>query len=77
MELALRGVGVAVAGGRKNNYASRSKRGTRVPALFYSLIDSAKLCGIEPRDCLPKAKLRAVRNPGAATFARDLNLSRP
>ncbi len=35
--------------GRKNHYGSRSERGTRVAALFYSLIESAKLCGVEPR----------------------------
>jgi transposase len=64
----LRGVAV----GRKNHYGSRSERGTHVAALFYSLIESAKLCGVEPRDYLREATLRAVRNPGAATLARDL-----
>jgi hypothetical protein len=32
----------------------------------------AKLCGAEPRAYLRKATLRAVRNPGTATLARDL-----
>ena len=63
--------GVAV--GRKNHYGSRSERGTPVAALFYSLIESAKLCGVEPRGYLREATLRAVRNPGAATLARELN----
>src|SRR5229473_4884011 len=40
-ERGLRGMVV----GRKNHYGSRSKRGTEVAALFYSLIESAKLCG--------------------------------
>ena len=40
--------------------------------LFYSLIESAKLCGVEPRAYLRKATLRAVRNPGTVTLARDL-----
>ncbi|RYG88372.1 IS66 family transposase [bacterium] len=44
--------------GRKNHYGSRSLRGTQVAALFYSLLESAKLAGVEP-----KAYLRA------ATFA--------
>jgi transposase len=35
--------------GRKNHYGSRSQRGTEVAALFYSLIESAKLCGVEPK----------------------------
>ncbi len=64
----LRGVAV----GRKNHHGSRSERGTRVAALFYSLIESAKLCGVEPRAYLREATLRAVRNPGTATLARDL-----
>ena len=49
-----------------------SERGTRVAALFYSLIESAKLCGVEPRAYLREATLRAVRNPGTVTLARDL-----
>ena len=68
VERALRGVAV----GRKNHYGSRSERGTRVAALFYSLIESAKLCGVEPRAYLRDATLRAVRNPGSVTLARDL-----
>lgn len=35
--------------GRKNHYGSRSVRGTEVAATFYSLIESAKLNGIDPR----------------------------
>jgi hypothetical protein len=68
VERALRGVVV----GSENHYGSRSERGTRVAALFYSLIDSAKLCGVEPRAYLLEVTLRAVRNPAAATLARDL-----
>jgi transposase len=62
--------GVAV--GRKNHYGSRSERGTRTAALFYSLIESAKLCRVKPRAYLREATLRAVRNPGTVTLARDL-----
>ena len=54
---------------------SRCERGTRVAALFSSLIESAKLCGVEPRAYLREATLRAVRNPGTATLARDLKPS--
>ncbi len=68
VERALRGVAV----GRKNHYGSRSERGTRTAALFYSLIESAKLCRVEPRAYLREATLRAVRNPGAVTLARDV-----
>ena len=45
-------------------------------ALSYSLIESAKLCGVEPRAYLWKATLRAVRNPGTITLARDLKSPR-
>jgi transposase len=41
--------------GRKNYYGSRSERGYEVAAIFYSLLESAKLCGIDP-----KAYLRAA-----------------
>ena len=44
-------------------------------ALFYSLIESAKLGGIEPRAYLREATLRAVRNPGTVALARDFKSS--
>jgi transposase len=68
VERALHGVAV----GRKNHYGNRSERGRRVAALFYSLIEMTKLCGVEPRAYLREATLRAVRNPGTVTLARDL-----
>jgi transposase len=34
--------------GRKNFYGSHSRGGTQVAAFFYSLFESAKLCGINP-----------------------------
>jgi transposase len=56
-ERALRGVVL----GRKNHYGSRSERGTEVAALFYSLIESAKLSGVEPDAYLRQAAHAAVR----------------
>lgn len=67
-ERALRGVVV----GRKNHYGSRSKRGTQVAALFYSLIDTAKLCGVEPRDYLIQAAKVAIVTPGTVLLPHDL-----
>ncbi len=61
--------------GRRSHYGSQSERGTRTAAVFYSLIESAKLCRVEPRAYLRNATLRAVRNPGAVTLARDLKSS--
>ena len=49
----------------------------RVAALLYSLIESAKLAGVEPRAYLREATLRAVRNPGTVTLARDFKSSEP
>ena len=50
-ERSLRGVVV----GRKNHYGSKSRRGTEVAAVFYSLIESAKLAGIEPHAYMREA----------------------
>lgn len=55
-ERALRGPVV----GRKNHYGSRSRRGTQAAALFYSLLESAKLCGLEPKAYLRAAALAAL-----------------
>jgi transposase len=46
--------------GRKNHYGSRSLRGTEVAALFYSLMESAKLAGVEPKAYLRYAVLSAL-----------------
>lgn len=62
----------AVAVGRKNHYGSRSLRGTQVAAAFYSLIESARLCGVEPAAYLREATLRAIDRPGAVTLPLDL-----
>jgi transposase len=59
-ERALRGVVL----GRKNHYGSRSRRGTEVAALFYSLLESAKLAGVGPHTYLKAATQAALR--GAA-----------
>ena len=67
-ERALRGVVL----GRKNHYGSKSQRGTEVAALFYSLLESAKLSGLEPSRYLAEATRRAIANPGTATLPRDL-----
>lgn len=67
-ERALRGLVV----GRKNHYGSKSLRGTQIAALFYSLLESAKLAGIEPAAYLAEATRRAIANPGTVTLPSDL-----
>jgi transposase len=63
-ERAIRGLVV----GRKNHYGSRSQRGTEVAALFYTLIETAKLRGVEPKAYLQKALMAALITPGAVTL---------
>jgi transposase len=67
-ERGLRGVVL----GRRNHYGSRSRRGTEVAALFYSLIESAKLCGIEPKRYLWAATRAALADRAAITIAHAL-----
>jgi len=67
-ERGLRGVVL----GRKNHYGSRSQRGTEVAALFYSLLESAKLAGVEPKLYLLTATRRALADPKVVTLPRDL-----
>jgi len=47
--------------GRKNHYGSKSKRGTEVAALFYTLLETAKLHNINPARYLHEAVLAAAR----------------
>ena len=56
-ERAMRGLAL----GRKNHYGSRSRRGTEVAALFYSLLETAKLGGVDPKRYLRVAALAALR----------------
>jgi transposase len=66
-ERCLRGVVI----GRKNHYGSRSQRGTEVAALFYSLIESAKLAGVGPHTYLKAATHPALRG-GAVLLPHQL-----
>jgi len=47
--------------GRKNHYGSKSLRGTEVAALFYTLVESAKLVDVDPRTYIMAAALAALR----------------
>ena len=57
--------------GRKNHYGSKSKRGTEVAAIFYTLFETAKLAGVEPKAYLAAATRAAIRVPGTATLPRE------
>ena len=67
-ERGIRGLAV----GRKNHYGSRSERGTRVAALFYTLMESAKVAGVNPKEYLREAARRAIATPGAVTLPREV-----
>jgi transposase len=43
--------------GRKNHYGSRSRRGTEIASVFYSLLETAKLQNIDPARYLREAAL--------------------
>ena len=51
---------------------TRAERGTPVAALFYSLIETAKLVGVEPGAYLLEATRRAVAEPGTVALPHDL-----
>ena len=56
-ERALRGPVI----GRKNHFGSRSRRGTEAAAILYSLVESAKLAGVDPSAYLQHAIVAALR----------------
>lgn len=67
-ERALRGIVV----GRKNHYGSKSKRGTEVAAIFYTIFETAKLSSVDPRAYITQAAVRAINKPGTATLPSHL-----
>ena len=67
-ESALRGPVV----GRKNFYGARSKRGTEVAAIFYTIFETAKVLRIDPKAYLRAIVRNALANPGAVTLPADL-----
>ena len=66
-ERSIRGIAL----GRKNHYGSKSQRGTEVAAIYYSLIESAKLVGVNTREYLEEAARRAIANPDTVTLPHD------
>ena len=58
--------------GRKNHYGSRSLRGTEVAAIFYTLLETAKLCGVDPAAYLRIAATAAIEHPDHTTLPHQL-----
>jgi len=46
--------------GRKNHFGSRSERGTKVAAMTYSLVETAKINRVDPEFYLKLAALEAL-----------------
>lgn len=61
--------------GRKNHYGSKSRSGTQVASIFYSLLETAKLHDINPREYLRAAILAADR--GEALLPSDMKRAPP
>ena len=57
--------------GRRNHFGSKSVRGTEVAAVMYSLVESAKVSGVDPMAYLIECAARAKRNPGAVLLPAD------
>ena len=57
--------------GRKNSYGSRSRRGTETAAILYTLVESAKRTGVNPRAYLEAAAEHALRAAGAILLPED------
>ncbi len=57
--------------GRGNYFGCKSKRGTEVAAIVYSLLETAKLNGLNPHHYLLAVARNAVLNPGAVLLPAD------
>jgi transposase len=47
--------------GRRNHFGSKSRRGTEVAAILYTLLETAKLVGVDPARYLREAALADAR----------------
>jgi transposase len=56
---------------RRNHFRSKSARGTVVAATMYTLVESAKVAGVDPVAYLVEVATRAKRTPGAVLLPDD------
>ena len=63
--------------GRRNHFGSKSARGTEAAAILYSLVESAKVCDVDPIAYLNEVATRARRDPKAvllpSEYAAEVN----
>jgi len=57
--------------GRRNHFGSKSARGTVVAATMYSLVESAKVAGIDPVAYLVEVATHSRRTSGAVLLPDD------
>jgi transposase len=57
--------------GRRNHFGSKSVRGTEVAAVLYSLVESAKVAGVDPVAYLVEVATRAKRNSATVLLPED------
>jgi transposase len=48
--------------GRRNHFGSKSQRGTEIASIFYTLLETAKLQGVDPARYLREAAIAAARS---------------
>lgn len=58
--------------GRRNHFGSKSRLGTEVASILYSLGETAKLCGVEPRAYFEEAIRRTRSSPGTVFLPWEL-----
>jgi transposase len=59
--------------GRKVHYGSKSQRGTQVAAVLYTLLETAKLCGVNPAAYLKAAAAAALEKPGTVLLPHNFS----
>ncbi|HEY3321229.1 MAG TPA: IS66 family transposase [Planctomycetota bacterium] len=57
--------------GRNNHLGSRSRRGTEVAAIYYTLVECAKLAGVSPKSYIIAVATAARLNSGAVLLPAD------
>ena len=57
--------------GRRNHFGSKSRRGTKAAAILYSLIESAKVNGVDPDEYLLEVCHRAKLTPKTVLLPWD------
>ncbi len=57
--------------GRKVHYGSKSQHGTEVAAILYTLLETAKLCSVEPAAYLKAAAEHALKKSGSVLLPHD------